>query len=365
MATRLAEQVMVLAGTRDGLYLFKSGLDRAQWSICGPFLRGYDVNHAILDPRDGRTIWAAANRPGEAVVYKSPDRGRTWERAGDPFDAELIWHVAPALDDMPDSVYAGVMPAMLYRSDDRGQTWRVVEGLANHPTREEWWPGGGGMCLHTIVTNPFKPDDLVIAMSVGGVFYSPDRGQTWEPRNEGTPSSGEMWAHEMGRPHHNHPGVHRCTHKVVRHPDNGLLYQQNHDGVYCSENYGLEWIDISAGLPDRFGFVIDVTRDGTVYVVPQHDWLPDVGVRVTGQLAAYRSRDSGATWERLTNGLPAVENVTLYREGMATDFCDQGGVYFGTSDGVLHYTRDGGDSWQQLASGLAPIRSVTCEHFEG
>jgi photosystem II stability/assembly factor-like uncharacterized protein len=357
----LAEQVMVLAGTRDGLYIFKSDLEREHWSICGPFLAGYDINHAVLDPRDERTIWVAANGQGEAAVYRSPDRGRSWERAGQPFDAELVWNVAPALADMPDSVYAGVMPAMLYRSDDRGATWAEVEGLANHPSRSEWWPGGGGMCLHTIVTNPFRPDDLLVAMSVGGVFYSPDRGASWEPRNRGTISMAEMWSQEAGRPSEH--DVHRCSHKVARHPDNGKLFQQNHVGVYRSDNYGREWIDISDGLPDRFGFVIDVTRDGSVYVVPQHDWQEDVGVRMSGQLAAYRTRDEGRTWERLTNGLPEVENMTLYREGMATDLCDGGGVYFGTSDGVLHYTRDGGDAWQQLATGLAPVRSVTCEHF--
>jgi BNR/Asp-box repeat len=361
MATRMADQVMLLAGTRDGLYIFKSNLEREQWSICGPFLEGYDINHAVLDPRDGQTIWVAANGNGEAAIYKSGDRGRSWERSGEPFEADLVWQVTPALDDMPDSVYAGIMPAMLYRSDDQGQTWNEVEGLAKHPSREEWWPGGGGMCLHTIVTNPLKPRDLLVAMSVGGVLYSEDGGETWEPRNVGTFSMAEEWSKEAGRAAQHE--VHRCTHKVARHPNNGLLFQQNHVGVYRSTSYGREWEDISEGLPNRFGFVIDVTQDGTVFVVPQHDWEPEIGVRVTGQLAAYRSRDSGDSWERLTNGLPEVENVTLYREGMATDLCDSGGVYFGTSDGVLHYSRDGGDSWHQLATGLPPVRAVTCEHY--
>jgi photosystem II stability/assembly factor-like uncharacterized protein len=134
-------------------------------------------------------------------------------------------------------------------------------------------------------------------------------------------------------------------------------------GVYRSDNYGVEWVDISAGLPDRFGFVIDITRDGTVYVVPQHDWTEESGVRVTGQLAVYRTSDEGASWQRLTDGLPEIENVTLYREGMATDFCAVGGVYFGTSDGQLLFTNDGGDNWSHLAAELTPIRSVACEHY--
>ncbi len=97
--------------------------------------------------------------------------------------------------------------------------------------------------------------------------------------------------------------------------------------------------------------------------MPQHDWTEESGVRVTGQLAVYRSKDDGDSWERLTDGLPTIENVTLYREGMTTDLCDDGGVYIGTSDGRIFHTRSGGDSWLDLTSGLPPVRSLACEHF--
>jgi hypothetical protein len=58
-----------------------------------------------------------------------------------------------------------------------------------------------------------------------------------------------------------------------------------------------------------------------------------------------------------------VEKLTLYREGLATDACTPGGVYFGTSAGDLFHTIDGGESWSALATGLPPVRSVSCEHY--
>ena len=157
-----------------------------------------------------------------------------------------------------------------------------------------------------------------------------------------------------------HPGVHRCVHKVVRHPlKPNLLYQQNHDGVYRSEDRGENWVDICDGIPDRFGFPIGITWDGSVYVVPQ-----DMNeVRFSGQLAVYRMREGQSSWEPMTAGLPEVEKLTLYREGMATDACSPGGVYFGTSAGDLFHTTDGGEQWAVLASGLPAVRSVSCEHF--
>lgn len=355
MAVRDDENILVLAGTRDGLYLFDGTCRRDAWAARGPFLGGCDVSHAILDHRDGRTIWAAATGNGATAVYRSDDRGETWRMSGGAWDVDQIWHVEPGHVSQPWRVYAGVKPAALYRSDDGGESWQELPGLTSHPSRVEWWEGGAGLILHTIIVDDQDPQDLFVAMSVAGAFHSTDGGRSWTPRNEGVFS----FADDM-LPDARFPEVHRCVHKMVRHPrERSVLYQQNHIGVYRSDSRGAQWVDIGAGLPCRFGFAIGITRDGGVYVVPQDENT----VRFSGQLTVYRTRDGGLSWDALTAGLPAIENVTLYREGMATDACDPGGVYFGTSQGDLFHTRDGGDQWATLASGLPPIRSVSCEHW--
>ncbi|RIK45352.1 MAG: hypothetical protein DCC58_06650, partial [Chloroflexi bacterium] len=261
MARRTDENITVLAGTRDGLYLFDGDCTRTSWRQRGPFLPGCDVSHAILDHRDGRTMWAAATGNGATAVYRSDDRGNTWRMSGSAWDVDQIWHVEPGHVSQPWRVYAGVKPAALYRSDDGGESWQELTGLTSHPSRPEWWEGGAGLILHTIEVDREDPNELFVAMSVAGVFHSDDGGRSWTPRNDGVFSFAE------GNQEAAFPEVHRCVHKLVRHPaDPNVLYQQNHMGVYRSDNRGASWVDIGAGLPSPFGFPIGITRDGSVFV---------------------------------------------------------------------------------------------------
>ena len=50
--------VVILAGTRKGLFLLRGEEDRRTWEVEGSFLTGWEVFHAMLDPRDG-TLYAA------------------------------------------------------------------------------------------------------------------------------------------------------------------------------------------------------------------------------------------------------------------------------------------------------------------
>ena len=72
--------VLVLVGTRKGLFLLESDEERQDWSLEGPVLTGWSV-HAVVDPRD-RTIHAATNNEVYgATTHRSADRGQTWTRA--------------------------------------------------------------------------------------------------------------------------------------------------------------------------------------------------------------------------------------------------------------------------------------------
>src|SRR5438132_1055218 len=51
--------VVVAVGTKKGGFLFHSP-DRKKWSVAGPFMEGGSVYHMMLDPRDGRTVYASA-----------------------------------------------------------------------------------------------------------------------------------------------------------------------------------------------------------------------------------------------------------------------------------------------------------------
>ena len=54
-------RVKLLVGTRKGLFRATSSDAREHWKLEGPFIEGYEVYHAILDPRDHSRGYAAAN----------------------------------------------------------------------------------------------------------------------------------------------------------------------------------------------------------------------------------------------------------------------------------------------------------------
>jgi photosystem II stability/assembly factor-like uncharacterized protein len=348
--------VRVLVGTRKGLFTLSSGDDRREWEVAGPSLKGWEVFHAVADRRDG-AIYAATNSPVYgATVHRSGDGGETWNRAEEislPEDTgltlEKTWHVEPGRQGEDGRLWLGAAPGVLFRTDDSGQTWQPVDGILRHPTRDAWNPGAGGMCCHSIQLDPDQPDRMYIAISAAGTFRTEDGGSTWEPANQGV--AADFF------PDNPFPEVGQCVHKLLLHPARPeRLWQQNHCGVYRSDDRGRSWERLEGnGLPSGFGFPIalDPAEPDAAFVIPEEG--AENRVTSDGRLGVYRTRDGGASWDLLTNGLPAPAWVAVLRE--ASSF-DNAGVYFGTQSGSVFVSADGGESWSEAASQLPPILSV-------
>ena len=360
-------EIIVLVGTRKGAFIFSSDAQRASWEMAGPHWAGSDIFHAVYDARSGGRMWVARTDPVfGSEIHWSDDLGATWQssRVGptivsDPnIKVNSFWQLMPGRDDEPDVVYLGAEPATLFKSEDAGETWNEVEGITLHPTRDRWEAGFGGMCLHSIVLDPDSPDRMKVGVSAAGVFGTEDGGRTWNPLNRG------VRADFMPEPF---PEVGQCPHKLHAHPaKSDLLYQQNHCGVFRSNDDGLNWDDISDGLPSRFGLPLALHPHDpdTAFVLPEDKVVGDQlggGIRFVtdAKFRVFRTRNGGEDWEGLTSGLPQ-RNAYLHamRDGMATDTLDPCGVYVGTSTGQLFYSRDEGDSWDLLADYLPPINSV-------
>ena len=354
--------VLLMVGTMKGLFLLASGPKRRRWRSTGPLFPGHSVYAAAFDGRDGRRrLWAApSSMHWGAELAWSEDFGKTWTRPETPllrFPAESkaalanIWQIAPGLDDEPDTLYCGVEPSALFASNDAGRTWKLNTGLWDHPHRAKWTPGGGGLCLHSVLVDPARPGRLTIATSTGGVYRSDDGGVTWNARNRGVRA--EFLPDK-------HPEFGHCVHKIVHHPERpGRLYLQNHWGLYRSDDGGDSWRDIANGVPSDFGFCMGIhPRDAdTAFIVPLHS--DEFRCTPEGRLRVYRTRDGGASWQALARGLPqkgAFE--TVVRDAMAVDALEPAGVYFGTRSGKLFASRDEGKSWELLREGLPPIVCV-------
>jgi hypothetical protein len=384
----MGQRVMVFVGTSKGGFIFESDAKRTHWQMSDIHFKSWNVMHMQLDPRDRRLHAATSHNVYGPTTHYSDDLGKTWVQArqvpllprpsksGRPpgtideaFNAESgeilktpekmikVWNIRPGRAEEPNVLYAGAQPASLFISRDRGETWELNEGLYDHPHRGLMFPGNGGFCLHTIVLDPSNLQRMYIAISAGGCYRTDDGGQTWTPHNKNVRADFHP---------EKFPEFGQCVHKMTMHPSNpNLLYQQNHCGVYRSDNAGEDWIDIGEGkLPSRFGFPIAVhpTDPNTIYIVLEES--DEYRMSVDGRFSVWRSRDAGNTWERLSTGLPERAHLDVLREAMATDTFNDAGIYIGTNTGQLFYSRDSGNHWELLADFLPPIQSVEAAVIE-
>jgi photosystem II stability/assembly factor-like uncharacterized protein len=353
---------LLAIGTRKGLFLARSRDDRATWELDGPHFPSNDVYSVAIDTRRDpvRLLAGAHSEHWGPTVFRSDDLGRSWDETEGgairfPVESggalQRIWQLRPGMPEQPELVWAGCEPGSLFRSDDGGVTFALVESLWNHPHRPKWEPGGGGLCLHTVLVHPTDPQLLMVAVSTAGVYRSPDGGASWHAANRGI-TAGFLPGEE--------PEFGQCVHKVAFSPGRPeQLFLQNHGGVYRSDDSGGSWSPIETGLPSTFGFpvVAHPHREGTAYVYPlvsdEHRIPPD------GRSRVYRTDDAGESWRPLSDGLPQ-EHVygTVLRDALTVDDNDPVGVYFGTRSGDVFASRDEGETWAAVASYLPDVLVV-------
>ncbi len=355
---------LLLVGTMKGAFVLRSDGNRKDWEVGGPYFPGRAIYAMNYDGRAGRNkLWAAVNSSfWGSYLSTSNDFGKSWtepETYGVKFpdDAETslkqIWQIVPGNSQEPTTLYCGVEPAALFRSDDAGETWSLVKGLHDHPHRPQWQPGGGGLCLHTILPDPANKKRMHIAISTGGVYRTDDGGKSWEARNVGVRA---QFLPEDQR----YPEFGQCVHKIVSHPSKPeRLFLQNHWGLYRSDDGGNSWTDIANGVPSDFGFALEIDHNdaNTAYIIP----LESDEFRCTpeAKLRVYKTSNAGESWTPLTNGLPQ-ENAfeTVLRDGMSGDTRQPMGLYFGTRNGKLFGSNDAGNSWYAIEEGLPQVCCV-------
>jgi photosystem II stability/assembly factor-like uncharacterized protein len=348
----------LLLGTKKGLFAL-AGEPGAPFEVTGRAFAGDPVEFATRDPRSGRIFVSVTSPFYGPKLWYADDTGDEWLQAeglalpgGGEVALERIWTIVPGTDD--GTVYAGGDPGVLFISRDGGATFELNRALWEHPTRERWQPGAGGLCLHSIVPWPGEPDRLALAISAAGVWLTDDGGASWSRGNEGLVP---RYLPEDAPEDEIALCVHRLRRAATR-PER--MFMQFHGGVYRSDDGGASWKDIADGLPSDFGFplAVDPADADSAYVIP----LAADTDRVTpeGRVRVYETRDAGASWTPRGDGLPSEDAYLTVLRG-AMDQVGEGSsleLYFGATSGDVFGSGDAGATWFEVAAHLPPVYSV-------
>jgi photosystem II stability/assembly factor-like uncharacterized protein len=374
VATKSARRIILLVATRKGAWLYHGDATRKSWRPDGPHFLGHIINHLILDPRDGRTLLAAA-KTGHLgpTLYRSMDFGKTWKECARPpafarvpegekgRAVDHTFWLTPAHANQPGVWYAGTSPQGLFRSNDGGDTWAPFSIVNDDPQFRAWMGSvqdgtPDGPKMHSVIVDPRDPDHLYFGMSGGGVHETRDGGRSFATLIKGMEVVGGFDPSNVAfhDPH--------CLRMCPTNPDR--LYQQNHCGIYRIDRPSDEWVRIGRNMPKSVGdvgfpMVVHPRDADTAWVFPMDG--TDVWPRTSpgGKPAVFVTRNAGKTWQRLAAGLPPNNAWwTVKRQAMTADAQKAVGLYFGTTSGELWTSRDEGRRWSCIARHLPEIYSV-------
>ncbi|MFM9966780.1 MAG: WD40/YVTN/BNR-like repeat-containing protein [Burkholderiales bacterium] len=301
----------------------------------------------------GSQVWSLASHPArskELLVGADTGLHRLDRSTGacrlvpSPMDGTLVTAIAYAPSD-PNTIFAGTQPAGLYRSHDAGKSWTKLNA-AIKPHVDTGFPGADVLQSNKdanadilvkhwtrvtdILPDPDNPQQIWAGVEIDGVWRSVDGGEHWTRSSKGLITD----------------DIHGLT--LVR---NGLrkLFAATNKGLHVSVNEGANWQFQRIDSPWQYSRDIVERADGSgVMFLTNGDGPPGTDGRL------HRSRDFGATWERVA--LPAEIQSSVYF--LATNPADANLIFVATNLGQLFRSTDGGETFIALKRRLGEIRCL-------
>jgi len=254
-----------------------------------------------------------------------------------------------ARPDNPDIVFAGSYGGLLTRKDLKTGFERNINPWPDNPMghdaadakyRFQW--------TFPIVISPHNPNRMYVGSSV--VFQSDDEGQTYKPISPDLTRHDPRTLGASGGPitkDQTSVEYYATVFTIAESPRvAGVIWAGSDDGlVHVTRDSGRTWKNVTpAGLLEwaRISMIeASSFAAGTAYLAANRYQMDDMRPYL------YKTRDYGATWTPITNGIPATEFTRVLRE----DPERAGLLYAGTERGVW-VSFDDGASWQSLRRNL-------------
>ena len=321
--------------------IFRQADGEEEWKDISAGLPGNPQVRALVLKSDNSSVVYAGTQDG---VYRSNDRGDSWEKLSDPSSDREVWSLAAHPTDA-NTIFVGYEPCSIARSTDGGDTWQDMDtSKVVYPHITTYMPPLAKRVIGLSI-DPVDPNNMYAAIEVGGLLGSCDGGETWTQLMDGPYLR------------NNTLDLHAA---VVSAADHDTVQIATQIAMFRGKDHGSRWEHVQ--VDDMFpggsycrDLAVDPTNPSTIYLASGAGGgaaPPDT----VQEGALFRSRDVGQTWERLDLGdVPPGRMMQV-----SVDPAAPSRISCAAYSGEVYSSSDGGQTWSKS---MLPVESTRSLHI--
>ena len=327
-------------GTDRGVITARSR-DNASWQVADRGLRNWEVMELVVSEQRPNQVFAGTRGDG---VWVSEDFGRSWVKPS--YGRRGPGKVRSVTIDPhdPRRLYAGCEPIDIFVSEDGGANWQRLDSVRTLPfiDRLTFPLPTTEPHVRDVTIDPKNPDILYVALQLGYIIKSTDRGRSWTLLDRNLDCDVHVILIDPSSPQ-------RLT--VATGGHDSRLGRAPGRALYFSEDAGVSWTP--TGMNFTQNYAVPLIRDphdpNRLYSALANGTAGRWSKRESGAEAAMiRSRDGGESWEEIGRGIDGRQ----FPEAIVADAVSAGRVHAACRNGDFYSSDDAGESWRPLSLGL-------------
>jgi photosystem II stability/assembly factor-like uncharacterized protein len=323
-------------GTDKGVIVACSD-GHAPWQVTDRGLRKWEVTELAVPPASPNKVFAGTRGDG---VWMSEDFGKSWKKPCygkrgpgkvrsitiDPHDARRL--------------YAGCEPTDVFMSEDEGRNWVRFDAIWELPSiaKNPYPLPAVEPHARDVTVDPANADILYVALQLGYIVKSTDRGRTWTLLDNNFECDVHTIVIDPTAPSRLVIATGGHDSRLGRSPGRAL---------YTSGDGGLTWTPTAMNFTQEYS--VPLVRD-------PHDPNRLYSALASGTAGRWRKRDSGAeavmirsqdggeSWQGVGPGIDGKE----FPEAIVADAVTAGRLHAACRNGDFYTSDDAGDSWRRL-----------------